>query len=184
MNVSLDMSFLQSKGMTPDEFIVLSAIRNNIDYNAFTVVNINMALSSLEIDGYIRQKPDSEEYALTGAGLSIFEATPDVCVKFVEEYRNLFPKQLKSGNGTPIRGDRAGVVKKMTWFMTQYPEFSKQTILQVTKLYIEEMRRKGFQYMTQADYFIQKSGSSKLAAMCEDYRNKTTNIITTGEKRL
>ena len=53
-----------------------------------------------------------------------------------------------------------------------------------TKLYVDQMQRKGYAYMTQADYFIKKDDGSKLAAMCEDFNVKTSHILSVGEKRL
>jgi hypothetical protein len=72
----------------------------------------------------------------------------------------------------------------MEWFLRMYPEYSKTTILNATKLYIDQMRQKGFVYMTQADYLIQKDNGSKLAALCEEFDNKTAHIVRSGEKRV
>jgi hypothetical protein len=73
----------------------------------------------------------------------------------------------------------------MEWFLRTYPEYSKSTILAATKIFIQQMERRGYVYMTQADYFIQKENGSKLAAMCEDFDAKTANMVqVVGEKRL
>ena len=183
MNVNIDFTKLQHYELTPNQYCILYCIKTNnnpTEYNFFSQEDYN----SLVENKLIRQDPDDEfKYNLTGTGLAIFEK-PDDFVEFVEQYRNLFPKGVKSGNGTPIRGDKNGVIKKMTWFLMTYPEFSKRTILEATKLYVEQMRRNGFVYMTQADYLIQKSTGSKLAALCEDFDNKTSHVLSTGEKRI
>lgn len=87
---------------------------------------------------------------------------------FVEEYRQLFPPHIKTEDGKPIRGDRKGCIKNMKWFFQEYPEFSRDEIMQSTKKYIYEKRLRGFGYMSQANYFIKKDGASQLAAFCED----------------
>jgi len=182
MNVNVDLERLKKEGLTPDEYCILHCIYKRADPMEY--ISNKEAYNSLVEEKYIRENPDIEGvYSLTGTGLSLFEK-PDDFMQFVDEYRALFPKGVKSGNGTPIRGDKNGIVKKLTWFLMTYPEFSKRTILEATKLYVEQMRRNGYAYMTQADYFIQKAGGSKLASLCEDFDNKTSNILSTGEKRI
>jgi hypothetical protein len=182
MNVNIDLERLKSEGLTPDEYCILYCLYRRVDPAEFmSVTNVYDNLVALK---YIRENPDVEGvYNLTGTGLKLFEK-PDDFMQFVDEYRNLFPKGVKSGNGTPIRGDKNGIIKKLTWFLMTYPEFSKRTILEATRLYVEQMRMNNYMYMTQADYFIQKAGGSKLASLCEDFDNKTAHILSTGEKRI
>ena len=183
MNINVDLEQLKHHGITPNEFVVLYCIKNNHDPKDYMDLNDSVYTELVE-KTLIRENPDEKaNYALTGDGLAMFEK-PDTFAQFVDEYRNLFPKGVRSGNGTPIRGDKNGVVKKMTWFLMTYPEFSKRTILEATKLYVEQMRKNGYAYMTQADYLIQKTSGSKLAALCEDFDNKTAHILSTGERRI
>lgn len=130
-------------------------------------------------EGYMRTNGD-----LTIKTIELFEPKLDDLDYFVELYRNIFPKGVKSGNGTPIKGDKLGVKAKMQWFLKTYPEISKDTILQCTQNYINKMQRDNFQYITQADYFILKDKSSKLAGLCEDYENRSPTNITSGENRI
>lgn len=183
MNVNIDFEELKRVMLTPDEYCILHCIRKDVDPEEYFMIDKSV-YESLVKKRMVREDPNIEgKYNLTGTGLALFEK-PDDFVQFVEEYRNLFPKGVKSGNGTPIRGDKNGVIKKMTWFLMTYPEFSKRTILEATKLYVDQMKRNGYAYMTQADYLIQKSNGSKLAALCEDFDNKTSHILSTGEKRI
>lgn len=185
MNITIDSESLIEKNLSPSEYCVLACIKNGKNPKDVFCCITDETYLILACSSYLREDPFDEStypYKLTGEGLKLFE-DPNDFNAFVEEYRNLFPKGLKSGNGTPIRGDKQGVIKKMEWFLRTYPEYSKSTILAATKLFIQQMERRGYVYMTQADYFIQKENGSKLAAMCEEFDAKTANIITTGERR-
>ena len=185
MNINIDSESLAEKDLSPNEYCILACIKNGKNPKDVFCCITDSVYINLADTAYLREDPFDEStypYKLTGEGLKLFEDPSDFNA-FVEEYRNLFPKGLKSGNGTPIRGDRQGVIKKMEWFLRTYPEYSKSTILAATKLFIQQMERRAYVYMTQADYFIQKENGSKLAAMCEEFDAKTATMVTTGERR-
>jgi hypothetical protein len=192
MNITLDIELLKLNSLKPSYYIILYHLKNgykNLHSQLENVIHLE-DFNYLALTDYVRLVPDEEgkveyPYALTGKGLALFEEPKqNAFIEFIDLYRALFPKGVKSGNGTPIRGDKTGIIKKMTWFLQTYPEFSKATILEATKIYIEQMRRKGFTYITQADYLIEKNKSSKLAALCEEYDAKNPDMITSGEVRL
>jgi hypothetical protein len=185
MTITIDSESLAEKDLSPNEYCILACIKNGKNPKDVFCCIADSVYINLAGTAYLREDPFDEStypYKLTGEGLKLFEEPNDFNA-FVEEYRNLFPKGVKSGNGTPIKGDKQGVIKKMEWFLRTYPEYSKSTILAATKIYIQQMERRGYVYMTQADYFIQKENGSKLAAMCEDFDAKTANMVTTGERR-
>lgn len=185
MIVAVNLDKLALLDISPDEYVIMACVKAGKNPKEILCCVPDETYFKLAGSVYFREDPFSESnypYNLTGEGLALFE-DPNDFNAFVEEYRNIFPKGIKSGNGTPIRGDRQGIIKKMEWFLRNYPEFSKITILAATKLYVEQMARKGYAYMTQADYFIQKDNGSKLAAMCEDFDTKTANMISSGERR-
>jgi hypothetical protein len=185
MKVHIDTEEIFKLGMSPNSYVILAYLHSGkplIELGHW----IKEEIKTLAMTKYLREIPDSDlpyPYTLTGDGLALFEVHDDFNT-FIDQYRNLFPKGVKSGNGTPIRGDRQGIVKKMEWFLRMYPEYSKTTIIAATKLYVDQMQRKGYAYMTQADYFIKKDDGSKLAAMCEDFNVKTSHMLSVGEKRL
>lgn len=178
MEITLNTNLLNSKGLSADEYVYLYFLYKQIE---FPLNNTSVIPHLLATKGLVRLIND--QWTITSEALELFEQAQNTENNFIENYRNLFPKGVKSGNGTSIRGDRIGVTKKMQWFLKTYPEFSKQLIIEATQNYINTMRQKAYKYMMQADYFIQKDGMSKLAAECESFNEKYGNIDV-GEKRL
>lgn len=186
MNLNLDLEAISEHDLSPNEYCILACIYHGKNPKDILCCIPDETYLTIASSSYLRENPNSETtfpYSLTGDGLALFEKHNSFLL-FIEEYRTLFPKGIVSGNGTPIRGDKQGVAKKMEWFLRMYPEYSKTTILAATKLYVEQMQRKGYTYMVQADYLINKDGLSKLAAMCEDFDSKTAHMIRSGEKRI
>ena len=182
MNYCINTSQLWEKNLTPSQYIFMLCIKDN---------NNNVLIHSDDLKALVEREYVSKTgtgWILRVKGLDLINSFNSKNIKeneleeFVEEYRDIFPKGIKSGNGTPIRGDKQGCYKKMEWFLKTYPEYSKQIILKSTEKYIKDLQSKGYAYVTQADYLIQKDGGSKLAALCEEYNIK--NSINMGEKRL
>lgn len=178
MNINLDLTKLEQLGITPDEYTYLFLLHSEKGVGFQLMVD----LFKLESLGYIRVNEGVVN--LKAKGLELFELTDDFSI-FVAEYRDLFPKGVKSGNGTPVKGNKQDVFTKMTKFVKNHPEFSKLTILNATKNYIDSFKRKGdYKFLTQADNLIYKDSLSKLASLCEEYDDNTSNAIKTGENRL
>jgi hypothetical protein len=185
MELKLNFEKLQEEQLTIKQFIYLFLL-----YKGKTMEEYKDLIDDIS-DWDMRYLIQQEYIKVDGVTikaktLDLFEDKHDDFSFFVETYRNLFPKGVKSGNGTPIRGDKHGVAKKMEWFLRTYPEYSKNIILEATTQYVKEMSRKmpAYAYMSQADYFIQKDNLSKLAAYCEEYTNKVLPHIASGEQRL
>lgn len=177
MIIQVDVTTLKTHNLTPSQYVFLTGLNNNY----YDIQIHTDELRQLIEEGYILKT--SNIWILKAKGLELLTTTTLTDDdQFIEAYRNLFPKGVKSGNGTPIRGDKQGVSKKMQWFFKTYPEYSKGIIIEATTKYVKDMQRKGFVYMTQADYFINKDGASKLAGMCEEWN--VQNSINSGEKRL
>lgn len=184
MEITINFEKLLDEQLTINQYIYLFLLYKN--QPTYRYIDIITELSERELSYLVKNEYIKEDETIRSKTLELFETKLDDFTYFVETYRNLFPKGVKSGNGVPIRGDKHGVAKKMEWFLRTYPEYSKTIILEATARYVIEMSRKipAYAYMTQADYFIQKDGLSKLAAYCEEYVNKVLPTIATGEKRL
>jgi hypothetical protein len=177
MNININLDELSRLNLSPNEYIYLYLLYTEKKHS----VELQVDLKKLEDLQFVSVKDD--EVYLRASGLAIFEVADDFSL-FVAEYRNLFPKGVKSGNGTPVRGNKSDVEKKMKDFMKIYPQYSKLTILNATKNYILYFRNKNsYTYMTQADNLISKDKISKLASLCEEFENSDLNI-TTGENRI
>lgn len=91
---------------------------------------------------------------------------------WIEEYRNLFDKSNIGVAGK--KSTSKSCQNKMEKFLKEY-NYSKQQILEATKLYISKTNPL---YIRQADYFISKivdgTETSTLATWCEEIKNQGT----------
>ena len=73
------------------------------------------------------------------------------------------------------------VLKKMTKFVASYP-YSKEEIFEATKRYVERFSFRGYSYMQQAHYFIDKKEvGSTLASECEGLKEAKSKLKQTEE---
>lgn len=94
--------------------------------------------------------------------------------KFVEEYRNLFPRG-RNHSGYPYKGDKQGCLKKMARFIKLNPDYTPEIIISATKKYINEKKKDNYDYMHLAHYFIEKNGVSLLGSFCEHIIDNSEN---------
>ncbi|NBP03519.1 MAG: hypothetical protein EBU90_26190 [Proteobacteria bacterium] len=97
----------------------------------------------------------------------------------IDEYLQLFPKG-KLPSGKLARSDKQNIKANFDWFMKNY-NYSWDTIIRATALYVDEYEKKNFLYMKTSQYFISKmspdkSRVSELADYCSavvnnDYEN-------------
>lgn len=88
---------------------------------------------------------------------------------WINEYRSLFKVTGVSGKV----GDKKSTLKKMQWFLKEYPEYDKEVIMKATQKYIDQEANNNFKYLQRSDYFISKEDTSKvkvsrLASFCEE----------------
>lgn len=140
-------------------------------------------LKQLENRGYIVR--ENEEVIFTEKALNELKTVSTNSVKtvtktesvedWIDEFRNLFPKGIVSG-GYLVKGDRRACILKMEKFLKLYPNYTKETILQATRNYIERKEREGFKYMQLAHYFILKDKTSTLAGECEAIVDNSSDL--------
>lgn len=152
--------------LTPNEFVFLQYIANNLTPPECWHVDV----AKLEVDGYIKCMPTG--YSIREKTFSLFRNKSESLDDFVKKFRELFPIGTKEGH--PFRGDKIGCIRKMERFMKNYPEVTQDEILDATKAYIDSFKKQpsGYTYMKQAHYFIEKNGSSELAAQIEFLKGK------------
>jgi hypothetical protein len=96
---------------------------------------------------------------------------------FVETYRSIFPKGVESAPGHPARGDKQGCIAKMKKFLVRYPEYSRETILEATKKYVNLKSHSNYHRIQTAHYFIEREGVSTLASICETIQSSPTTKL-------
>jgi hypothetical protein len=87
----------------------------------------------------------------------------------IDAFIETFPG-IKLPNTKYARGNTKGITENFMWFFQEY-DFEWETILLATETYVEEFRRKNWEYMRTAMFFIRKNDkgieSSDLATYCE-----------------
>jgi len=90
---------------------------------------------------------------------------PTDTVEWAEEWRELWPKGVKSG-GYLVRSHIKDISTKLSRFQKKY-KYPKETIFKATEQYLQEKQLQGYGFIKTAAYFIEKSGISTLAELCE-----------------
>ena len=158
----LDLNFLKEQDITPEEFLLLIGLNNNLN-----IEHSKSWFTSLEQKGFIKRNLSEvilrEKSKLLLDFLSIESNYSNYKEKkiikksnrvinegfdeFIEEYRNLW-KGLKVGSmGSPM-----ACKEKMLRWMGENPNYSKEDILKAAKIYINSLNN--YQYLQAAHYFI------------------------------
>lgn len=114
----------------------------------------------------------SERIAVSGVD-AIKEPDPQDVDTWIDEWIDIFPRGVKSG-GRLLRSDLPSCLRKMKIFLREY-KYSKETIMQATRNYINSKAKDAFAFTRCAVYFIYRveGGSrgsdrtSDLATWCE-----------------
>lgn len=167
MGLFINFTKLKELCMSPSMYAYLYSMYYGMEYelaNEQVKAAMNVALQKL---GYL--KIAAEGIVLRSSCGKLFEEviTDEGVSTWIEEWRDLFPKGVKSGN-RPVRGERRGVLSKMKAFIKNNPDVTKDQIFEATRQYVFDASIKGYQFIICADYFIDKNNSSVLAAVIED----------------
>ena len=143
-------------------------------------------LKQLEARGYIERKKEEVIFTQQAENLIVkvtedLKATTNNIVDWIDEYRSLFPKGVKTG-GYPVRGDRNACIKKMQIFMKNNPEYDKDIILEATQKYINRKELEGYKYIQISHYFIYKNNVSNLSSECSALEEETEDDVTFSEE--
>lgn len=150
----------------------LTEIHNN------NFIDFNIGIKYLETVGFIKQhgeqptditlRKSAEDLFNKYYGKKKIKKKNDVHTWFTL-WREIFPAGSNT-SGYRYRGNNLEGLKKMTKFVDTY-DFTKEEIFQATKNYVDKFALKGYMYMQQAHYFIEKKDSgSTLASECEGVR--------------
>jgi len=101
--------------------------------------------------------------------LSDLELLGDNFSENIDKYTLIFPTG-KLPNGQYARGNKKSIQSNFVWFFQEY-DYTWDTIITATQLYVNEYRQKDFMHMRTAMYFIKKiiTGSiiCDLATYCD-----------------
>lgn len=188
MNTEYNKLYLENKlEITYFEFILLVAVHENEseilrDSYSKDFMNFTRMIKNLEAYLYVKwhgTNPDDislrkkaedlfKKLSKTGNGKKISSVPP--VQQWIDSWRNIFPEGVNNA-GYRYRGNKLEVLKKMTKFVTLYPEYSLEEIFTATKRYVERFSIRGYNYMQQAHYFIEKKDvGSALASECENLK--------------
>lgn len=143
--------------------------------------HFNLTKEGTEFVEYVKGEFTATHQLVTSETIAVTGVNPEQITKevdpndpevWIDEWMDIFPRGIKSG-GRLIRGDSKGCVRKMRVFMREYP-YTKDTIIQATRAYIESKRQENFAYTRCAIYFIFRlegmsinNKVSDLATWCE-----------------
>jgi hypothetical protein len=156
----------------------------------------------LEVRGLIQEAENAQEgsslYELTKEGIDLVdsikaefkeskeeiakeELDPESFERWIRDWVNLFPRGVRTF-GKLVRSDKETCKKKMKAFMLEY-NYSRETIMEATKKYIEVKREQGWNGMRCAVYFIWKqdpgqSRVSDLADYCAEVMDSENDTPT------
>lgn len=183
MIVTIDTDSIKELGITPNEYVYLASIVNEIELEGHflgikTARFISRELLIADEKGNVSPTEKAFNlFQIPVRGVTV-PTDPRMNVPaWIEDYRKLFPKGVRSG-GYPVRGSKKGCLLKMERFVKDNPQYTKDMIMNVTAEYVDRKRRQSYQHMKLADYFIDKDGVSMLAAECEE---KMSDIQTSDE---
>lgn len=94
---------------------------------------------------------------------------PEGVGKWINEYRELFPKGKNPNTDKLFKGDKPMCLKNMTKFMKDY-DYTKEEILEVTQEAIGKARNENWLYFPMAHYFIHKQNIGSMLAQLLEYK--------------
>lgn len=177
--LKVDLVTLNNAGITPNEYLFL--IQQKVPEFALESGELPVNLVKLENLGLIKILEEGvalRQKALKVIPIGALELTN--VENWIEEWRELWPTGVRT-NSRPVKASRAACLLKMKKFLKKN-DYAKEDILEVTKIYIDNMSVRRFDKMTCADYFIEKDSVSLLAALLEDAidgeeRNQDTSFF-------
>lgn len=151
----------------PEEFIIEYLVTVQYD-------TPKQLYNDLQEQGFIKIIGDGyKDVSIRPLGIELIgEATVDEITELASKIRDLFPKGVKSG-GYPVRSSTVDIAEKLRKFFKKH-KYTQEQVIEATKRYVERKSREGYAYMQKAVFFIEKEGSSTLAAECDNLKEEVT----------
>lgn len=116
-----------------------------------------------ELDSYFKNSKKKTSTSILG----------DNFIGKIEEYLDIFPK-FKLPSGKYARSDKKNLENNFRWFFENH-DYDWNTVINATKMYVDDYERQGYKYMRTSQYFIrklnpaEKTFESELANYCDTY---------------
>lgn len=130
---------------------------------------------------YIIYLQAQNRYILTAKAKKLFNQAVNINIEqLAKEYRALFPN-LKIG-AYPVRSNLKEIEAKFERFFKKY-SYDTNTIIEATKLYLQEKELSNWNYISTAKHFIIKKKPqleeevSELSTYCDHYLEKGTEYV-------
>ena len=172
MELFINVTKIKELELDPNEYCFLAYVYKKLPFE-FEVSE--SFLDHLENKKFI--KNSAEGIVLREKGLTLFKenTSPGLVNDWIEDWRNLWPSGVKAGSRL-VKGDKNGCLTKMKTFVKRNPEYTKEQIIEATRLYLFERKLANWFMITSADYFIEKNGVSMLAAELENLEGKESQL--------
>ncbi len=156
--------------------LLLFCIENNIDSEYVNLHEDTEAdLLLLDKARILKYDYDLDKYVLTKDKLA--EDIRDE----IDIYRAVFSKNEKGLIGLipGALGDRKEIVKKLNrWFKETKGEFTMSDVINTARYYVNDIVKSGnLKYLQSADFFIEKSGRSRLTSLILEGKDYVPNDL-------
>jgi hypothetical protein len=89
---------------------------------------------------------------------------------YIKKYNEIFPDIKIPTSGKRARSHERDVAANFSWFLANY-NYSWDTILQATELYVASLQKQNYKFMRTSEYFVRKQDpdktfKSELASYC------------------
>jgi hypothetical protein len=180
------------EGLTPNAVYILYAYKSNVIPNKIVNSSIEVArLTSEEwlVNNQLTTKSiellkELDVYFKSSKKKTSKQVMGDDFLTKIDEYLEIFPK-FKLPSGKYARSDKKNLENNFRWFF-ETNSYDWDTVINATKMYVDEFERQGYKYMRTSQYFIrklnpaEKTFESELANYCEVYMNGDTDYNDDG----
>ena len=175
------------EGLTPNALYILYAYKSNVIPSKLVNSSIEVArLNSEEwlINNKLSPKgaqliQELDTYFKVSKKKTSTQVMGDDFLTKIDDYLEIFPK-FKLPSGKYARSDKKNLENNFRWFFESH-SYDWDTVINATKMYVDEYERQGYKYMRTSQYFIrklspaEKTFESELANYCEVYMNGDTD---------
>lgn len=161
-------NILIKNNLSPNQLYILFCIKNKIKTNDF--VNDSLEVKRLQTSSWLEHDmnlsgksvlllQEIDSFFKTSKKKTNSKVMGENFMENIEAYLDIFPK-FKLPSGKYARSDKKNLENNFRWFFESH-NYTWETVLDATRLYVDEYETSGFKYMRTSQYFIRKQGSDK-----------------------